>query len=292
MANFKQIRDPKTIDARYANKITVIVESDEDVQVFMYRWFSQERNWLEFRSADQGLGGGCKQVIRNTQAFRLKKVKAFGIVDRDALLQCDQFDLLFETDNKKHITAKPFGEYIHVLCRWELENYLLEPEELENILADSSKEAPRDTRSKQETVKELLAHCEVLIPVMSASILLHRNKCEALSEAFNVQITHRSDMDSQVRHQLSKHLGSDFLNLYNEYLSKIEAFSENHPENSEARWGSLNRIIDGKRILKRITHRYRLEEKIIYRLARAIKQRNQIDSEIRELVEYLKSGNQ
>ncbi|MCP4107263.1 MAG: DUF4435 domain-containing protein, partial [Desulfobacteraceae bacterium] len=254
------------------------------------RWFPEERDWLEFKSVDTGIGGGCKQVIKKVDDFRAKKLNAFGIVDRDALLQCNLLSLLWETDDEKYKSARPFGDYIYPLRRWELENYLLDPDELEHFLADSSEMTPWEARPRLTMITELIAHCEILIPIMAANVLLHENKIGALDFGFSLQSTTRDKTEMDVREQLLKKINpnSSWLMLYNQNKIKIESFAEDHSSESEEYWDSINRIIDGKRILKRIKHHYKIKEKMIYRLARGIKREGRIDPEIQSFIEELR----
>jgi len=63
MGSFKKIQKNKDIDARYVRRVIVYLESDEDYQIFKERWFYDQGEFLEFQSADSGLGGGCGQVM-------------------------------------------------------------------------------------------------------------------------------------------------------------------------------------------------------------------------------------
>ena len=213
------------------------------------------------------------------------------MVDRDALLQCNNLELLWETDDEIYDDAKPFGKNIRPLQRWELENYLLDPQELENTLADSSKETSWKARDKQIITDELLKHCDVLVPVMAANVLLHGTQNRSLDFGFSLNLKNRDETETVVQEQLSKKLGpnSSWSGTYYQCINKIEAFGEKYSTVSDERWDRLNRIIDGKRILKRIQHQYCLNEKMIYRLARGIKRENRIDPELIKMIQKLKA---
>lgn len=295
MPSFKDIPDTGVLDARYANKVLVFVESKEDFEVLQNRWFFEEKEWLEFRSSDEGAGGGCTLVVSNVQKYRKNQVTVFGLVDRDALMRCSNWVSFWEADDLRFKSLQPFGPYVTVLCRWELENYVLDPDELEYILSDSSKEAPRMRREKNEVVRELLEFCQILVPVMAANVLLHENSTGALAMGFGLNFNSRGQLDAEVRRQITHHLqchctNTDFLNEYNAHVSRVDAFAGAHPEGSEAKWRSINRIIDGKRILMRVQHKYALNDKLKYDLASRIKRFGSIDPEITELVVSYKSS--
>lgn len=125
MAAFKQLQDHEDIDNAYLHKVVVYLESEEDLQIFKERWFFDEGKKIEFKSVDTGQGGGCLQVINQVDKDRKRGITAFGIVDRDILMKQGMWDLWWEIDDQQFEQAKPFGDYILVLRRWELENYLL-----------------------------------------------------------------------------------------------------------------------------------------------------------------------
>ena len=245
MGNFKNLAETDILDARYANKVLVFVESDEDLQVLQHRWFFEEKEWLEFKSCDEGHGGGCTHVIAKTSKFRDKNVIAFGIVDRDALLRCNQWTHFWEVDDQVVTDARPFGPFVNVLCRWELENYLLDPEELEYILADCSSEAPRERRKRNQVVSDLLGLCYLLTPMMAANILFHENSAEALPIGFGLDFRDSTKLQSEIEEQIMRRLesrapGQDFLEQYRKHLARVLAFAGSHPEGSEEKWLSLN----------------------------------------------------
>jgi|GEM_PF-717889 len=294
MGSFKNIIDTGVLDARYANKVLVFVESDEDLQVLQNRWFFEEKEWLEFRSSDEGHGGGCTQVMAKVTRYREKNVTVFGIVDRDSLMKCNEWSSFWETDDQVFKNARPFGPFVRVLCRWELENYLLDPEGLEYILADCSKEAPRERRKKIQVIRELLEVCHILMPVMAANVLFHENSTEALTMGFGLSFRNRGELESEIEQQIMRNFQNQgqyqsSLEQYKNHLARVVAFAGSHPEGSEEKWLSLNRIIDGKRILKRLQHQYNLTEKLKYDLASRIKLGGRIDPEIKALVVSFKS---
>lgn len=61
MSSFKQIKDTQRVDDKYSGRVIVYLESEEDFQIFQERWFYDEGEFPEFRSADQGIGGGCAE---------------------------------------------------------------------------------------------------------------------------------------------------------------------------------------------------------------------------------------
>jgi hypothetical protein len=62
-------------------------------------------------------------ALNRVNTERNKGITAFGIVDRDALMKEEKWELWWETDEQQFKQAKPFGDYILVLRRWEIENF-------------------------------------------------------------------------------------------------------------------------------------------------------------------------
>jgi len=87
MQSFKDIHETSAIDSRFVDKVVVYLESTVDYQILGERWFFDEGEWLEFKPADQySSSGGCTQVISLVEKDRTLGTEAFGIVDRDVVL--------------------------------------------------------------------------------------------------------------------------------------------------------------------------------------------------------------
>lgn len=283
MATFKKKADTKTVNGKYLKRVIIYLESEEDFQIFKERWFHDETEMLEFRSSDTGLGGGCAQVIRNVDSDRQNGIVAFGIVDRDTVMKENKWDVFWETDDQQYKNAMPFGQYVRPLCRWEIENYLLEPNELENILADWGKGAPRKTRPINIVIEELIGHCNALIPVTAVNIIRHEKAESSLPMGFGVNCHAKADMGKEVEKQFDPSLRT----IYEDYIKRVESFGENNLSDSIQYLNRLNRIIDGKRIFFRIQHQYCLKD-CRFDLARRIKEKNKIETEITELISDFK----
>ncbi len=281
--NFKKIPDDrKTIDAKYIQKVIIYLESQDDFQIFKERWFYDEGEWLEFRSSDEGRGGGCAEVIRQVKSDRQNGIPAFGIVDRDAVMRESKWDVFWEINDQKYQKSLPFGHYIRPLCRWEIENYLLDPDELESILADEGKGFPRAKRPAKLVIEELVGHCNTLIPVMALNILFHENGTKSLDMGFGLtECLNSNEMEQKLSGKIPD---SD---KFKNYATRIEAFAENHPSDSREYLDRLNRMIDGKRIFKRIEHQNGLKDRRFV-LATRIKEKDKIEAEITKIINDFK----
>jgi len=193
-----------------------------------------------------------------------------------------KWDVFWEADDQKYKNTMPFGHYVRPLCRWEIENYLLDPDELESILADEGKASPRSKRPAKLMIEELVGHCNTLIPVMALNILFHENGTTSLDMVFGLTECHNSN---EMEQKLSGKIPDS--DKFKNYATRIEAFAENHPSDSREYLDRLNRMIDGKRIFHRIEHQNHLKDRR-FSLARRIKEKNKIEVEITELINGFK----
>lgn len=288
MPKFKDIHDTGAIDSRFVDKIVVYLESTVDYQIFGERWFFDEGEWLDFKAVDQySDSGGCSQVIKLVEKDRSVGTAAFGIVDRDVLLSQNLWDQLFETDDEKYFSQKPFGPHIYLLCRWEIENYLLDPIEIEIVIQDHPKgRSPRSLRPENETIRELIDHLLILIPVMAANMVLHKNGESSLSLEYGCHIKDIEKIKIDVNQTLKNNtdLPANCIDDLSSFIENIESFSSDHPVGSKEHLESLSRIIDGKRIFNRIQRNYALRDEYRFHLARRIRESNRIPHEIVSLV--------
>jgi hypothetical protein len=290
VADFKKRVETDTLVASYKDRVLVYLESEEDLHIFARCWFFEQMETLEFRAASVSESGGCTNVIASVQKDRKDGVISYGLVDRDTLMRSEKWDVFWERDNKKFATKRPFGDYITVLCRWEIENYLLDLEELELIFANNPLKGLREIRSEDEVVKEFLHHCEVLIPVMAANVLYHINGRKALSIDFAYDVEDRTKMEQKVQeHILKTDLAEDSLHQHREYMKRFESFAENYLPSSKERLDRLNRMIDGKGIWHRLEKQHKIRGDRRFEVAIRIKEKSKIDKEITDYIERIKS---
>jgi len=285
MPSLKEFKQTDTIDSAYLDKAIVYLESEEDVQIIKERWFFDEGRYVEFKSVDVGFGGGCTQVINQVEFDRSKGVNAFGIVDRDALLQCRLWDFWWELDDLAFASSRPLGEHIKILKRWEIENYLLTPYEIEIVLSDKEF---RSLRSTQDVIEELLEHAEDVKLLSAAAVYCHKHG-HSFPNGF-ASNKKRDDLQSEIEDYLSGRIDNYTTSRLENYVAKIETFAEDINEIIFERWERLNRLLDGKRMLRRFglygshPHDRRAE------LARYIRINNVIDPEILEYLEMFKEA--
>ncbi|MFZ2170419.1 MAG: hypothetical protein WAW61_12365 [Methylococcaceae bacterium] len=258
MSSFKRIASD-FIGSKYEGGIKVFLESTEDVRIFSDHWFSHYQDKIRFESAedDGKKGGGCNAVLRKVKEAENQQLTAYGIVDRDKLLGDEnKQDIFWETDDDKFHASSPYGHNIHVLRRWEMENYLLKPEAFRAELQCriSNRLAP------EITAGTLLNHEEDLIKLTAFSTVLANKSISAPDEGFG-----RAYSGEGLHAELNNYLSPSKITLesseFSKDINKISAFTNNE-ENPEIRWDKLSRILDGKRALYKFCSIFHQEYKL------------------------------
>jgi hypothetical protein len=267
MGSFKE-SSADFIGGKYEGGVKLILESEEDVKIFCDHWFSRYQDKIRFESAEVGEsfesaeagkkgGGGCAAVVRKVKEARGMQLIAFGIVDRDMLLGNGKLNIFWETNDQAFHEAKPYGEEIHVLRRWELENYLLKPEAFSMELACRLSRSPSPNISSND----FLHNEDDFVDITALTTFMVANGME------NPKIGFAQTKSGQpLRNEISEHLGNKCSSLkgYSELsadIEKIRAFSEDE-QTPEKRWDRLSRILDGKKTLNRICGQLSLKNKI------------------------------
>ncbi len=283
MGSFKKISDTGHLKLRYFKRAIVYLESAEDFLIIKDRWFHNEGELLEFKSADVGLGGGASQVISNVDRDRAGGAVAFGLVDRDALLAKTIWDAWWERDDEKFSRMRPLGEAIRVLTKWEIENYLLDPDIIEEERANLEGRQIDRENAVARLAGDVLEPARMLA---AASVIMHKQGGSLGNDLDKVV-----PLDA-LRAKVQERLWADADELAR-VIDHIESFGENHPLDSDRYWDRISRILDGKRILKRIgLAQNSLDVKADYRLSLAskIRQTGKIAPEFVSYIEEFKSA--
>lgn len=244
MANFKDLKNsPVGISAGYTGGVKVYVESTGDEYILKKKWFPNllDRLSIEAVSLDTGENGGCRIVVNKVIEARASGVEAFGIVDRDSLLSDSTLrnSLFWEADETKFSSATPFGPYIHVLMRWEIENYLLKPPAVIELLRDKL------LQTISLETSDLLENEEDFILRTAIDVINVSRGHPCPSDKF---------ADGETGDAL-KHIVKNFLKVSDAELDatrqQISAFF-GFEKDKDARWDKLCRIVNGKRALNQL----------------------------------------
>ncbi|MDD3484168.1 hypothetical protein [Azovibrio restrictus] len=240
MASFKGKPDSERVEYGYFRKVIVFLESEEDRLIIGDRWFFEDGEF-DFKPADQGCGGGSSRVIALVAEARTNHFSAFGIVDRDALAVEPHWPTWWEMDDGNFHAARPLGEYIRVLPRWEIENYLLDPEVVEAVVANRE---GRPVRRGEDALQTIYRDINSVVSI-SAAVIAGRKHGIRVDDELN-----KIPADA-LPQQIEKHLG-DAASCVSELTQRIREFGAPLPEGSAAHWERISRLLDGKRFLKRL----------------------------------------
>jgi len=245
ITSINQYGKPAKVLDTYKGGIKVFLESEADLVIFKKKWFVDLNDEIDFQSAEPELGkggGGYNAVLERVSARRDENEIAYGIVDRDSLLE--RGAIFWEIDNDKFHKQQPFDKYIHVLKRWEIENYLLHPDVLAELIAD--KKLSFSTPSAAAIAQMILDTEEDLITVTTLSTI-GVPKGKSPEEGFGYKAS--GDI---LREKVLKHLNlSNEDNIFEQHRAKIKSFAENTTD-PITRWDKLSRLLDGKRMLYRL----------------------------------------
>jgi hypothetical protein len=244
MANFKDLKKgPIGITESYSGGVKVYVESTGDEYILKKKWFPDLLGKLSIEavSADTGANGGCQTVVKKVAAARDSGVEAFGIVDRDSLLSDPVFrnSLFWETDDAAFSAARPFGPYVHVLMRWEIENYLLKPMAVIELLRDKA------LRTISLATEDLLENEEDLVLRTTLDVI-------------NVGRGQTCPADKFAEAETGDALKEKVLHILAVSDAELEAAKQqisvffDGEVDKDARWDKLCRIVNGKRAMHQL----------------------------------------
>ena len=274
MARLKDVTSGPIAERRYLAKKFVYLESQEDVQILADRWFNNRREHLEFLPAGNDLGGGCNQVVARVKQDRDSEIEAYGVVDRDALAANGLWEQFLDPDDGRFSSHTPFGKYVIVLHYWEIENYLLHPEVIHEVLEDELGRSGTPLQVVLEDLFDLV--CRVIVVVAGGLILNSYGR-----KGFDLGFGMGQPFDTLyagVRGQIDKLVSPDAAETLDECIEKLVAFSEASNHRSLEHWLGLIRILDGKRVLRWLSHHYGIGGRDLrWHLARRTRDRGKIE---------------
>jgi hypothetical protein len=184
MSGFKMKQSDQLVLKQRGGAV-VFLESEDDLQIIAKRWFFDEGQDVFFQPADAcqpGLGGGgCRAVIDLVAQARGNGISAFGIVDRDVLLNDNNWSLWWQDQDKLFLDARPYGDHIRILLRWELENYLLDL----NAMAIEANDAGMTSSHTADSILSMCLECSgELKDKSAATVAAKANNLSKIADAF------------------------------------------------------------------------------------------------------------
>lgn len=291
MATLKQQTKLKTdgLTQRYSGVPVLYLESKTDRYIYAEVWFRDHQKSIEFTAVDDACRtAGCKAVIEHVQTQRDQGNPAWGVVDRDALMTHDYWDLVWETDDIRYCAEKPFGSYIKATLLWELESYLADAEVLE---AYTARTQLRDKRLTEQVYSELCEHCEALVPHAAYNAMAHEYRKRQLPDGMTDQFSDRQAVETHLQSKMLSDCTEDEKKAYNVNIKKVDQFA-NQNGASLQNLESMKRRIHGKALLSRWVKQCKLTGTLshhIGHLAEELSSRNRIPDELRSFLSDISS---
>lgn len=263
---------------RYSGVPVVYVESTADEYVFS-NWCKRYLGKVEIKPADQHCSaGGCNAVVGKVLEERSHQNEAWGIVDRDTVMKDDFWHLVWETNDQTFEKAQPYGKFIKILSRWEIENYLIDAESLEDYRSAHQKVTPKPLDSVWQ---ELHVHCDALIPVIAYNAMCHSSKISGTGDGFGCQQPDRPAVMAEVQNKLLPNHSATKTTEFIQNIPKADAFDQPNASH-KIRVEGLLRIIPGKAILLRFRKSAKIQDEIDGQLTQKILEKGRIPPEIDE----------
>lgn len=279
----KFIADSNHLTSRYGGVPVIYVESEEDRHVFGDCWFRDRLSRVEFKPASSVANtSGCNGVISAVSEELQAGNAAWGIVDRDTIMAHKLWSLLYETNDSVYESAKPFGAAIKVLCRWEMESYLVDGEALEYFRAGLAKQLPRQLC---DVYQELSDHCQALAPHAAINAVLHSNGKSGLGDGYTDRFASRIDVENDIHNIQFSRLPSSAPTDYAQHIGQVDAFD--YPQaTTEMRVNGLLRRVHGKAVLERFQSAHNIHNvELDGVLAKRIEEKGRVPSEIANFVD-------
>lgn len=285
----KFIADSDRLAARYGGVPVIYVESEEDRHIFEDCWFGDRLSKVEFKPASSvATTSGCNGVISAVSEELKAGNAAWGIVDRDAIMAHNLWTLLYETNDSVYESAKPFTSAVKVLCRWEMESYLVDGEALEYYRAGFAKQTPRQLSA---VYQELHEHCQALVPHAAINAVLHANNEKGLGDGYTNRFVSRSQVDDDIQKNQFPRLPGAASVDYSKHIAQVDAFDYPQAE-VEDRVNGLLRRVHGKAVLERFQSFHNIHNiDLDGVLAKRIKEEGRIPTELANFVNNVAASN-
>jgi hypothetical protein len=277
--------EPDKLATRYGGVPVVYVESEEDNYVYGECWFKDRLSKLEFKAATVKCAtDGCDGVLNAVNMERQAGNPAWGIVDRDIVMAKELWGLVHETNDEAFERAKPFGNEIKVLCRWEMESYLADGEALEHIQASVNK---KSVRPLPDVFQELLDHCHVLVPHATINAVLHIHKLGGAGDGYTNRFSTQEEVIADIQKIYIPKLPPSGKADYEHHFPLVTAF-DSPGASAEKRLNALLRRVHGKALLERFFHAsHKIKVDVKGLLANRIKEQSRIPTEIETFVDIV-----
>lgn len=210
------------------SRIVILVEGEDDREV-LREWFEEERVEVEFYDC-----GGIITLIKwlNELLTLGTQKRAYGVTDRDFRSDEEVEDSYVETSHQ------------FILRRYALENYLLEPEPLRQVLRVRHPEIIRQLPDQQAMETQLLDRCRSLKSIMAANwVFFDASQNSRGSDPEYFSIGHDTDRDIVIQQAAKR------LQCTKAEAERLIQEKEHLLDPLLSQLATAHRVIDGKRLL-------------------------------------------
>jgi hypothetical protein len=246
------------LKSRYRDKVEIYVEGRDDISIYKNYWFPQLADRVSFISAEDGVVpiSGCVGVERNVLAQRQVGIDAYGLIDRDAVHDIAHAN---ETDDHLYIQGNySSNPYVYYTVRWELENYLIDPDiwEQERV---NAKTQGNNKRNSNVVINEILSHCQILIAHAAANVVRQLQGMPKIPDGFGTQAVSRQAYEIDLFSTIMQGATVEQKALYAAWVTRIEAFDMPGSTPSQ-RLAAISRRVHGKALLMRFFKAYQIQD--------------------------------
>lgn len=246
------------LKSRYRDKVEIYVEGKDDISIYRNYWFSKFADRVSFISAEDGGVPipGCVGVERNVLAQREVGIDAYGLIDRDAIRDVSHAN---EPDDDSYVKGNySSNPYVYYTVRWELENYLIDPEILEQERVNAKTQG-NNKRNSDLVIDEILSHCQILIAHAAANVVRQLENLPKIPDGFGCQAKSRQAYETDLFNTIMLGATAEQKALYSSWVAKIEAFDMPGGAPSQ-RLAAISRRVHGKALLMRFFKAYQIQD--------------------------------
>lgn len=266
MPAFNKYLDSAAVRNKFEDAVIIYVEGESDVEI-LSRLFPNLEGKLYFRLPIEGLvTGGCESVRKRVKNERSSNKKIYGILDRDFFFRYKKWEIFFEVNDVKYRLASKQDDGVWILSRWEIENYVLEYDALRALAKNWGR-----LKNEEEGViaSELLSICHKIMPLSAASALFHEYKTSLENGQYLCNERDAEGVVHKILERANKTLGSEvgIDSEFDNHYSCVRAFSLGNEADPQTEFESVIRIVDGKRFIGWLRHRFGIADDPTWQLA-------------------------
>lgn len=283
MPSFNEFIDSQAVANRFSDQVVVYVEGESDVEI-LTRIFRHKIGLVEFRPPVDGAGGGgCEAVRSRVLVERKKNEKIFGIIDGDIYFRYRAWAKFYETEKTEETKEEYSADGIIVLERWELENYVCEPKAVFRLIQNWCS----FSGSYESALEKLLSICRMLLPLSAASAHFHDH---GIALEVDQRFCNETNVEG-IERKVSKFVADKVSNCkedaigFEAHYASVKQFDV-LDGTLDQRYDLIVRIVDGKRLISWMMHKFKIQQNPILQLADNV-HACQIESELHEFIQEI-----